>query len=70
MENKWIPVTEGLPEAEEIVLVTDGRKTGQRIVVKAFRYLDGDESKWHGPIGMHEVIAWMPLPEPYDGEVD
>ena len=74
-EQRWIPVTERLPEDEEkeyLVTILD-REDCVCEVYKGF-YSDG---KWwtqwcHGclalneePCGDNVVIAWMPLPEPY-----
>lgn len=59
-------------QLSDIVLVTNGKEIGPSELVK-----DGetDESFWAAPcgyewpIGVHmdanEIIAWMPLPEPY-----
>ena len=53
--NGWIPVRERLPENTEEVLVTDGFCT----------YLD----LWNKKVREFEmntdIIAWQPLPEPY-----
>ncbi len=62
--NKWIPCRERLPEDENIVLVTTETKKGLRNVNRAY-CIDGF---WHGNGSMARVIAWMPLPEPYDDE--
>ena len=51
--NKWIPVTERLPE-----------KTGEHILVC---YSDGWISDQYTPVD-DGVTHWMPLPEPPKGE--
>lgn len=58
----WIPVTEALPDDDDLVLVTCQSKNGTRSVNRA--YYDGQF--WHGSGSMAGVTAWMPLPEPYE----
>ncbi len=71
----WIPCSERLPEEDEDVLVC----TEDGIIEKAYHTLKEwceDEWEWFifGTLGYsyalndYEVIAWMPLPEPYGGE--
>ena len=57
----WIPVTERLPETEDMMLVTAKTTKGVRSVNRAY-YMNGF---WHGSGSMANVTAWMPLPEPY-----
>ena len=45
----WIPVSERLPEGDELVLVT----------------VLGHVRIWRMGISKVDVTAWMPLPEPY-----
>ena len=69
-EQMWIPCSERLPEEEQTVLVTcsDG---GVYIYdrLKACDYEYDDMRFWEDNMGcyqpMEDVIAWMPLPEPY-----
>ena len=72
-EHKWIPVTERLPEPNRLVLcyITTGT------IETYFLALWNDTlNAWEEGIGGYrllendlgyEVIAWMPLPEPYEG---
>ena len=61
-EMRWIPCSEGLPEDDEIVLVSDGID-----YAVAFWRSDADawDDPWHGWLDSFEfdVKAWMPLPE-------
>ena len=64
--EKWIPVVERLPESETIVLayikrndVDDGWGA-----CEVYRYID----HWISLCDGFEVVAWMPLPEPYKPE--
>lgn len=69
--GKWIPVTERLPQYgnylvsygtdEEIDIGTYNPKTG------LWSACDVDGMYYVASKGL-EVIAWMPLPEPYRGE--
>ena len=73
-EPHWIPVTERLPETSDAVLTTyivNGDRS--RRYVEESSYYGNDES-WSSPWDEYriagtriEVIAWMPLPEPYKG---
>ena len=67
---QWIPVTERLPEKQERVLTVD--KYGSICVSEWLPSVDDDLYGWMSDIHEleNDIIAWMPLPEPYreDGE--
>ena len=68
-QTRWIPVSERLPE-----------KTGRYLITYCYRdkietqeavYVEGEEDKWYDITDIEitlAVIAWMPLPEPYNAE--
>ena len=67
-ERRWIHVSETLPEKHQRVLVTIKRTDGE-MRVRSGNYFDdyfwidsGDYWK------CNEVLAWMPLPEPWKGK--
>lgn len=57
---KWIPVSERLPIPPTFCLVTTDGSHGDVIDI-ALYMSDG----WHKA---SEVLAWMPLPPPYEGD--
>lgn len=59
----WVPCSERLPAFDEMVLVSCRTKKGINSVNRAY-YADG---YWHGSGSMSGVVAWMPLPDPYEG---
>lgn len=59
-QEGWIPCSERLPERLERVLVT--RANGR--VEETFKW-NSEEYPWNG--GYDDVLAWMPLPEPWKG---
>lgn len=63
-EPRWISCAEQLPDTDDMMLVTCAPKKGARNVNRAY-YNDG---AWHGSGTHAEVIAWMPLPLPYQEE--
>lgn len=79
--NKWIPISERLPEMCEKDVC--GETTFSRMVLTTQKYGNGfvfvgidkyttnnggvwlSEAPFDNPDECCEVIAWMPLPEPY-----
>lgn len=80
---RWIPVTEQLPEEDKEVLISYRYKEGEGdtshvnidITTYGQMYFGGRRIEgvkhWRAPFeyfeSNYEVIAWMPLPEPYKG---
>ena len=66
-EHKWIPVSEALPKDTDMLLVTIVRSDGSKRVrsghyYKGYFMLDNGDT-WNETD--KEVLAWMPLVEPY-----
>lgn len=72
-KTEWIPVSECLPEEKENPITMDFYeypctvKFGDVYDVRYYKF--GRGKWWHGAGTIDkEVIAWMPLPEPYKAE--
>lgn len=81
-EQKWIPVSERLPDERKDCIVTfkDGYVDTMCYAPDLYRVDEYDfyakkgkagwydyDSEW-GYYSRDDVVAWMPLPEPYDAE--
>ena len=74
-ELKWIPCNERLPKNNGCYLVWRPHFFGGEIGMPAICYFDG-QNTWHDSYGVDferilnndDVIAWMPLPEPWRGD--
>ena len=73
--QRWIPVTEKLPEPETYILVSFDNFTLPDIATYRVdddgsgAFYPGDEDYTYLSVGFY-VNAWMPLPEPYRSEVE
>ena len=75
-EQQWIPCSERLPDIGEhhvsepcIVYCSNGAYGFAELEENIFGQVGWDcerDDEYHDPLG--EVLAWMPLPEPYKGE--
>ncbi len=68
-EPHWIPCSERLPEDEKRVLCTV--QSGEHFNIVTCIYIQRTRRWLPEAHGNHDnVLAWMPLPEPYRGEQD
>ena len=77
MQDGWIPTSERLPEIEDLYLVqTDSKYGGSdgkgAMDIDKFSLDEDGSGYWNywpnSHSGKTQVIAWMPLPEPYEEE--
>lgn len=62
---KWIPVSERLPQINEIVQITDGYDVGHGYLI-AVRIMQDSGVAWYSPfcdIDCSHITHWMPLPQ-------
>ena len=62
--TRWIPVNEQLPAPGVFVLVSTRQKTGASVV--RIGVFSGTSYGWSCGGASKNVVAWMPLPEPYE----
>lgn len=75
--GKWIPCSERLPELHRVDMESEGEyymisdsviiTDGESVSISEYEIDDGDRRGWlaHDFEEIEDVIAWMPLPEPY-----
>ena len=68
VNQKWIPVNERLPEYGELVLAITNRFYDLMYLKKSGgkNYFTDADEEWL--FRVDQILAWMPLPEPYKGE--
>ena len=65
---QWIPCEERLPEEEDSYLVTlRWEREPEEVDTDVLWY---SPARGFDTINAYTVIAWMPLPEPYEEEID
>ena len=64
--SKWIPCSERLPDKAGFYVVTKRQRSGEiQVALGSYRPLFNE---WSGNGNFKDVLAWLPLPEPYKGE--
>ena len=73
----WIPCSERMPELHRVDMESEGEyymisdsviiTDGERVSISEYEIDDGDCQGWlaHDFEEIEDVIAWMPIPEPY-----
>lgn len=64
--QRWIPVSERLPEKEgTYITTTNATGRSQGVLVQEYVYRNGvGKWRWHDRYSPWTVTHWMPLPEP------
>lgn len=76
--SEWIPCSERLPELHRVDMESEGEyymisdsviiTDGEMVSISEYEIDDGDCRGWfaHDFEEIEDVIAWMPIPEPYN----
>lgn len=69
--EKWIPCNERLPQHTDEYNVTVGVASEfgyfEKVTTLRFERIKGKDPRWVTPKNeVYHVIAWMPLPDPYE----
>jgi hypothetical protein len=76
--QRWIPVSERLPESSGVYIVSRWFSDGEeRAILVDANYYDGNgywyndnRINWGRDLVTNRIVAWMPLPEPYKAEME
>ena len=66
--ERWIPVTERLPKEGQVVLITNEKGNVKHGQYRGVYPSNKVNWWWWKKNTTEEVVAWMPLPEPWRGE--
>ena len=66
--GEWIPCSERLPETDDVVLITVFNIDNNKLFVTPAVYQHPFFCTWNTLAPEDKVIAWQPLPEPWEGE--
>ena len=73
--QEWIPCSERLPRARKSVLLAVNHKCGDWVGEGCYwettdNHIIWKGYRWNATYWDDEIIAWMPLPEPWKGATD
>lgn len=66
--GEWIPCSERLPETDDVVLITVFNIDNNKLFVTPAVYQHPFFCTWNTLAPEDKVIAWQPLPEPWEGK--
>ena len=70
--QQWIPCSERLPKKGNVVLITNEKGNVKHGQYRGVHYMasDGTCNWWWKGNRTEGVLAWMPLPQPWEGGQD